>query len=176
MPKVVTPAEFPNALQDILERFDAKGYESGNKVMREVVTNMFGSVIEETPVGDFDGDHEGTLKGEWQITRGNPAEGLTGRRAPKRTRSSIKLGRHVLTDGKSRRAAKWYLTNNLPYAEVVEYGGYPKAVKFGTFNKKTGQYQIRSAGGYSKQAPRGMVRRNVNRFGRFLEVAANKVL
>lgn len=39
-----------------------------------------------------------------------------------------------------------YIQNNLPYAAVIEYGGYPNPPKKGT----------KTTGGYSKQAPRGV--------------------
>lgn len=54
-----------------------------------------------------------------------------------------------------------YLSNNAPYIGVLEYGGYPQPVKRGTRNKQASgftQFEIKSVGGYSYQAPRGMVR------------------
>jgi hypothetical protein len=50
-----------------------------------------------------------------------------------------------------------YLANSLPYAMVLEYGLYPDPVLRGSFVKGEGMV-IKSAGGYSKQAPHGMVR------------------
>lgn len=61
------------------------------------------------------------------------------------------------------------LFNNQPYAEVLEFGGYPNPPKKGSWVKsgfsrvgkggkvhKSGGYEIRSSGGFSKQAPRGI--------------------
>jgi len=48
-----------------------------------------------------------------------------------------------------------YIQNNLPYASVIEYGTYPSPVKKGTYIGN-GKYEIRSSGGYSKQAPQGV--------------------
>ena len=50
------------------------------------------------------------------------------------------------------------LTNNLPYSEVIEYGGYPDPVQFGSWNKKLKKFEILSLAGYSRQAPQGVVR------------------
>ncbi len=50
-----------------------------------------------------------------------------------------------------------YISNNLPYIATLEYGGYPNPVQKGTWNKKTKSYEQRSANGFSKQAPNGMV-------------------
>jgi hypothetical protein len=79
--------------------------------------------------------------------------------------------------------ATLYIANPMPYATTVEYGGYPDPVKRGTYIRQKGRrakrrkaikaawlesgtlpfgtdpnYEIRSAGGFSKQAPQGMVR------------------
>ena len=40
------------------------------------------------------------------------------------------------------------MTNNLPYIQKLEYGGYPNPAKTGD----------KTVNGYSKQAPAGMVR------------------
>lgn len=51
-----------------------------------------------------------------------------------------------------------YLTNSLPYAEVIEYGLYPNPPKRGS--QKVGETEptIHVTGGYSMQAPHGVVR------------------
>ena len=54
-----------------------------------------------------------------------------------------------------------YYTNNLPYIKLLEYGGYPKNVKRGTYIKKEKDYEILSANGYSLQRPGGWVRKNI---------------
>lgn len=51
-----------------------------------------------------------------------------------------------------------WITSSLVYMPVLELGGYPKQVKRGTWDSKLKRFVIRSAGGFSKQAPRGMVR------------------
>lgn len=51
-----------------------------------------------------------------------------------------------------------WIASGLPYINVLEYGGYPDPVKIGTWNPKLRQFEIRSAGGFSKQAAAGMLR------------------
>ena len=51
------------------------------------------------------------------------------------------------------------MANNLPYAHVIEYGGYPGDGP-------------NTVGGFSKQAPAGVVRVNVARFEAILEEQA----
>jgi hypothetical protein len=43
-----------------------------------------------------------------------------------------------------------FIVNNLPYIAVLEYGGYP--------NPPSDPVHGKTIGGYSKQAPQGMVR------------------
>ena len=169
---MVTADKLGEALSDILERFDKQTIKDANDVTREYAKNMFGTIIEKTPVGDFDPEHEGTLKGGWVLRTGNVPRTL-GRRDPTRTRDSLKIPEYIVTKKGTKRL---YLANNHPYASVVEYGGYPSSPKRGTLDKRTGTYQIRSSGGFSKQAPRGMVRTTLAKRKRFLEVAANKIL
>ena len=56
---------------------------------------------------------------------------------------------------------KMFFTNNLPYIETLEYGGYPSPVKKGTWNKKKKAYEIRSSGTFSDQAVGGWVRKTL---------------
>jgi hypothetical protein len=51
-----------------------------------------------------------------------------------------------------------WITNPLPYIRVLEYGGYPQEPVRGSWDRKTKTWVIKSVGGYSRQAPRGMVR------------------
>jgi hypothetical protein len=63
------------------------------------------------------------------------------------------------------RDPSWYeftLANNLPYANVIEYGGY----------QGDGPNTV---GGFSKQAPQGVVRVNVLRFQQLIDEEAAKV-
>lgn len=50
-----------------------------------------------------------------------------------------------------------YVVNARPYAPVVEEGGYPDPVKRGSWDRKRKRFVIKSAGGFSKQARRGML-------------------
>lgn len=55
-----------------------------------------------------------------------------------------------------------YITNALPYAGVIEYGGYPNPPKHPTG---------KTAGGYSIQAPQGMFRLAAMRYSEYVEKA-----
>lgn len=54
---------------------------------------------------------------------------------------------------------KLYFINDSPPINLLEYGGYPNPVKLGSWID--GKYQKLSSGGFSKQAPKGWVRKNL---------------
>lgn len=166
----ITPLQLPKALGDVLKKYNKLNLKSADKVMSNVGLNMFGGVIEDTPVGirGFVPDERGKLKGSWIVTAGSPSTTKTNRKTPNRKRNSIKTRiSSRIVSGK----ITMYLTSNSDYASVVEFGGYPSPVKVGT-PKPKGGFEIRSKAGFSKQAPAGMVRKNALRFNTLVERAA----
>ena len=105
------------------------------------------NVIEGTPVDS------GRARNNWFLSVSAPSQKTT-----KSKSKGLAAIRQLRTMPKSVLNKKIYFTNNLPYIGLLEYGGYPKNVKKGTFNKKLKKYEIRSISGYSKQMPRGWVR------------------
>ena len=50
----------------------------------------------------------------------------------------------------------FYFTNNMPYAEKIEFGLYPSPSKTG-----------KTVGGYSVKSPQGMVRKNIIKWSKY---------
>lgn len=139
---------------------DIRDFVEGARVNQEqfirgVKIELFTAVVKDTPVDT------GRLRGNWQATVHQKATGQLGDRPESAVISEI-----MANTGKA--ADTSYLTNNLPYAPVVEYGQYPNPPEKGTYDPRAKKYVILSAGGYSKKAPAGMVRRNVARFQRLV--------
>jgi len=110
-------------------------------------------IVASTPVHFKDG---GRLKNNWFLTVSQPSSNtrsgnVTGSASFNEigTMPDIVIGKQI------------YFTNNLPYANTVEYGGYPNPPTTGTWTGNS--YQKLSAGGYSRQAPNGMVRVNIKK-------------
>lgn len=139
-----------------LQRFSATATENTNQTVRAVTTKLFNSIVLASPVDT------GRFRGNWQISYDAPILTETDRLDP--TGAAAVADIAAVLQPKAGRA---YLTNNLPYAEVIEFGGYPDPVLRGTWVKGQG-YVIKSVGGYSKQAPVGMVRVNMTRIGALL--------
>jgi len=124
-----------------------------NKKLTGVYIKGLQSIVSRTPVHFKDG---GRLKNNWFLTVAQPSTKTRGGSA-NGSSSLAELGKmptYVLDK-------KIYFTNNLPYANTVEYGGYPNPVELGTWTGN--KYQKLSAGGYSRQAPNGMVRVNIKK-------------
>ena len=122
-----------------------------NKRVKAIYTKHLSAIITMTPVHFKDG---GRLRNNWFLTTRAPSKSKRGpnSRGSASYSSLGKMPDYILDK-------TIYFTNNMPYANVVEYGGYVKNPKYGTW---TGLgFQKLSQNGYSKQAPNGMVRINL---------------
>ena len=136
-----------------IKNFVEKAKKNPETVARQVSFKLFSAVIKASPVDT------GRFRMNWQVAGANPATGMLD--------GMDKTGNNAIAKAKEYifNTAVWYdftMTNNLPYAPVVEYGGYPGDGP-------------NTVGGFSKQAPKGMVRVNVARFNTLLEEEAAKV-
>tara|TARA_R100001440_G_C2521804_1_gene118953 strand:- start:1760 stop:2191 length:432 start_codon:yes stop_codon:yes gene_type:complete len=127
------------------------------KVVRGTVLGMFSRIVKRSPVDT------GRFRGNWQITIDAPATGQLG--ADKGGGRAIAAATSV-AQGQRFPANAYFITNNMPYGEKLEFGGYPTAPK-----NPTGKTQ----GGFSAQAPSGMVRVSIAEFEKVIKEAAAKV-
>lgn len=151
-----------------IKNFVEKAKKNPETVARQVSFKLFSAVIKASPVDT------GRFRMNWQTAGAVAPSGVID--------GTDKGGAAAIGDAASYifAASDWNeftLTNNLPYAEVIEFGGY-KAM-FGFSNSFMGPVKSADGGqtinGYSKQAPQGVVRVNVARFNTLLEEEAAKV-
>ena len=109
-----------------------------NQIMRLAALNLFRQVVQKTPVDT------GRARGNWQVSVGKAVQGEVSQ--IKSDADLLEEVAQVITSGNVKKG--FFLTNNLPYIQKLEYGGYPNPAK-------TGEKLI---AGFSKQAPAGMVR------------------
>lgn len=124
-----------------IQAFVAKAKKNPETVMRSVSLKLFSAIIKASPVDT------GRFRGNWQTTGVTPATGLIAGVDPTGNKA-VNSAATFITN-----APGWNtftLTNNLPYAERLEYG-------------------------WSKQAPVGMVRVNIARFQQLINEEAAKV-
>ncbi|MGL4703519.1 MAG: HK97 gp10 family phage protein [Raoultella sp.] len=124
-----------------IQAFVTKAKKNPETVMRSVSLKLFSAIIKASPVDT------GRFRGNWQTTGVTPATGLIAGVDPTGNKA-VNSAATFITN-----APGWdtfTLTNNLPYAERLEYG-------------------------WSKQAPVGMVRVNIARFQQLINEEAAKV-
>lgn len=114
---------------------------------------LYSSIVKKTPVDT------GRARGNWNISINTPDLSIDENIDKNKVPAKIKKNQQELE--KAKKDESIFISNNLPYIEKLEYGGYPSPVKKGTKVSKKGEkparYEIRSEGGYSKQAPEGMI-------------------
>lgn len=118
------------------------------QIFRLSAIQLFKSVILKTPVDT------GRARSNWQTEIGKFSKGEI---------DHIKNNEALIADminkvNEGTIAQGYFLANNLPYIQKLEYGGYPLAPKQGSWDKKKKDFVIKTEGGFSKQAPEGMVR------------------
>lgn len=123
-------------------------------VMRRTALGIFSGVVKRTPVDT------GTARASWQLSMDKVSDDVVT--VPKGSKLSsteaTAMARRQLGRLKDVKAYDLIvISNNVPYIEVLEYGGYPDPPKRGTWDKKKKKYVIKTVRGFSEQAPHGMV-------------------
>jgi hypothetical protein len=130
------------SFQGDVQSFVTKVQHRGDLVIRKVALDLFRSVVLKTPVDT------GRARGNWMVGVNRiPTEEGPGIDTAPMPRiisdvSMAKFGDNVA------------LSNTLPYIGALEYGGFPDPPMKGS----------KTAGGYSKQAPEGMVRVSIKEY------------
>lgn len=124
-----------------VSKFVEKAKKNPEKVMRQVSIKLFSAIIKASPVDT------GRFRMNWMASGGTPASGVTD--ATDKS-GNIATGNATSFVLKATDWREFTLTNNLPYAQRLEYG-------------------------WSQQAPQGFVRVNVSRFQQLINEEANKV-
>lgn len=147
-----------------VESFALQFSDANEKTVRGTTIKLTESFIDSSPVD------QGRFRANWLVTFGGTNK-FTKSKDKGGEKTKAKLRGKILSQ---KRWDKFTITNNLPYALVIEYGGYPSPVKKGTYLGKGKGYEIRSRGGFSKQAAQGVMRMNVKLFNRLIEQEAKR--
>lgn len=140
-------------LPDVIREFAEDSLLTNEQIIRGTMIKLAGFIAEDTPVD------EGITRGNWYITSGAPSKQFDESNAkPNKGAAEFTAEMDAIGDAL---AKPLYLTNNAPNIIPLEYGGYKDAQG----NPANGP---RTQGGYSIDAPSGMVRKNVKRFKRII--------
>lgn len=118
-----------------ISKFAEKAGKKADKVVREICLNLLSEIVYKTPVDT------GRARANWQSSIGTPAVGTikfdadagSGIRAPNKSAASVSAINNGVPLLKQATGNIFWITNNLPYIQRLEYEGW------------------------SNQAPRGMV-------------------
>lgn len=136
------------------------------RIIRKSVFDLTSDIIKDTPVDT------GRLRANWQVSFNTPIDAQL-KMEDKDGNATIEKAKRLISG--SPIPLVYWIQNNLPYAETIEFGLYPNPVKKGSRTNQAKQgspvkYQVLSIGGFSAKAPQGMVRKNILRFNKHLEV------
>lgn len=146
------------ALREV-ELFFKKVEGALEKTSKAALSEMGEALVKQTPVYFEHEPTAGNARANWVVSAGNPdttydasAADITGIDTIRRLRDEIRAIN--IQDG-----SMVYISNTGPAGklEALEFGKYPNPPKRGSYNKKTREFEIRSQGGYSLQAPAGIV-------------------
>lgn len=132
----------------------AFGMQAG-AVVKVVVFELLRRIVIKTPVDT------GRAAGSWMV-RGGSTDNFVLPESSQMSRdeaAAAAMARVSKIDFTNLENVYW-IYNNLPYIESLEYGLYPDPVKRGSYVTGVG-YVIKTVAGYSKQAPAGMVRLSI---------------
>lgn len=129
-----------------INKFITKTTKNAEAKVRVICLDLLTGIVLKTPVDT------GRARANWQATINTPASGtkqFSGDKgsaisAPSRSAASNKAIGEAQAAIKQAPGNILWITNNLPYITALEYGLYKNGPK--------------TVGGYSKQAPSGMVR------------------
>ena len=139
-----------SSFEDQMKAFAKKANMSVEKTVKGTAIKLFSAVIKSSPVDT------GRFRANWTAAGVQPSTVTTDMTDKS---GSAATGAMVNYINSAKGQTVFTLANNLPYAHVIEYGGYPGDGP-------------NTVGGFSKQAPQGVVRVNVARFEAILEEQA----
>jgi hypothetical protein len=140
--------QFANAIQ----AYVLKTKENSKKVFQDTARDVFGRIVDRTPVDVDDTPHKGQTKANWRVDTKEPDNSILsdkdidGSKTKSREDSKFDNADDVI-----------FIYNNEGHISALEYGLYPKPGGPKTDN------------GFSTQAPSGMVRITLAEFKNILD-------
>jgi hypothetical protein len=163
------------AMQNLEYKID-QAMKKKTLILKEAVKNLSDELVDQTPVYFEELPGSGNMKANWRfgVNGVNTAfdeniSDLEGGSTKSALRSDIQSSQVKDND-------TLYITNtgNAWKLRSIEFGLYPNPPRLGSWNPVTKAYEIRSEGGFSKQAPGGIVSITALRWSEFVSDAMAK--
>lgn len=137
---------------DQIRQFNIDFSNLSDEVFRVTTIKFFGQIVQASPVDT------GRFRANWFATISRPSTKIELN--SKKSEDQVNQRIEQKING-SRESQVFWLTNNLPYSEVIEFGGYDDGPK--------------TKGGFSRQAPKGVVRITAKRFSKIFNENASRL-
>ena len=131
-----TPEQFAKDIAKFCRKLEV----APSVVVKRIISTIAENVVDRSPVDT------GKFKANWHYTHGSVSTDTTEDVDPSGEETKARM---LAAIAEAPAGGKHNITNALPYAAVIEYGLYPNPPK-----NPTGK----TVGGYSTQAPAGVVR------------------
>ena len=134
---------FGDQIREISKRIGAKTED----VAKNITVHLFNRIVLKSPVDT------GRFRANWNFSAGSPDLSVSDATAAEGKSEEIASQVNANPLG-----AVLYLSNGLPYAGILEFGGYPNPPKYGSRKRGESGVAVHVINGFSMQAPHGMVR------------------
>jgi hypothetical protein len=150
-----------NLLEQDMEKWVAKTILKTEAVAKIVINEVFSRVVDKTPINADPVEHRGYTKANWQIGLNEDGTSEINARDPNGEQTKKRELSKVMS---APLQPVYYIYNNFGAANMLEYGLYSKSSTTG-----------KTSGGFSVQAPYGMVRITLAEFGTIVDQAITSV-
>ena len=133
----------------VFKNINDKTEQQLNRIIKKSVFDLTSAIIQGSPTDT------GRFRGNWQVSFNTPIDSELSNLDKSGNATISKIDTQI---NSNKVPLVYWINNNLPYGNSLEYGLYPK-------NSKTGK----TINGFSVQAPMGFVRLNIIRFNKFLK-------
>lgn len=141
-----------------IELFLGKVERAMKSTFKAAVKEASARIVERTPVYFKEYPESGNTKANWNISETTPDLAYEEDKVDFDGKSTISDIRGFIQSSSVTDKTVFYLSSSAPAVFALETGlVYPIPPKYGSYNKFTHQREIRSSGGFSRQAPQGMV-------------------
>jgi hypothetical protein len=138
------------SFEDQMRAFARRASMSVEKTIKGTSIKLFSAIIKSSPVDS------GRFRANWMAAGVQPSSAVTNSTDKSGSAATVAMASYISS---ARGQMVFTMANNLHYAYKLEFGGYPGDGP-------------NTVGGFSKQAPAGMVRVNVARFQAILDEQA----
>ena len=162
--------DFSKAIGD----FSTRAVTAIEKTLEGGVEDLVIDIVMDTPTWFDHEKHSGNTRYNWTAKLNSPSSKYLKGTDKDGDKTLNRAAKKIHQWSQSNSANELHFTNNCPWIWWIEDGLYPNPPDRGSYNTQTKEWEKRSSGGYSKQAPQGMVKNNTPNFVPYIEKARKR--